>query len=86
MEFFHSHFLFFVFPTDTDYVNTAMVQGDFVTTAIQSFREGYVQLFRLYSDGSELCDTESNLHYVEITYALGVIDEGREVCAFCYQS
>ncbi len=54
-------------------LNSTVIVGPLVSTVVQSYREGYAQVFRLHEGNSD------DSRFVEVTYALGVIDDGAEV-------
>lgn len=62
-----------------EFLSTTIIQGPFVSTAIQAYRQNYTQLYRAYSDGSGSTANQTDLQCIEVTYALGAIDNGFEV-------
>lgn len=64
--------------TENSYLSTTVVSGLYVKTVAQWFRPGYYQLFQLFDDGSGTTQN-SDLALIQVTYGLGVIDNGREV-------
>jgi hypothetical protein len=65
-------------PAENSYLSTTVVSGPYVKTVVQWYRQGYYQLFQLFDDGSGTA-SNNDLALIQVTYGLGVIDDGREV-------
>lgn len=61
------------------FVPSTAISGPFVTTLVQYFKPNFTQLYRVYNDGSLDPSSQLDFGFVELTYALGTIDDGYEV-------